>query len=72
MSWIADLAKRDTLASKLKLGEKIQKSVLYWWYRQSIQRACMKSAQDVLARTYGAVLKARSPTTKTLNITSRT
>lgn len=54
MSWIADLAKRDTLASKIRLGETIQKSVLYWWYRQSIQRACMKSAQDVLARSYGA------------------
>ena len=54
MSWIADLAKRDTLASKIRLGETIQKSVLYWWYRQSIQRACMKSAQDVLAgEAYG-------------------
>ena len=53
MAWIADLAKRDTLGVKIKLGEKIQKSVLYWWYRQSIQRACMKSAQDVLARVQG-------------------
>ena len=54
MSWVASLAKRDTLQAKIKVGEKVQKSVLYWWYRQFIQRSCMKSAQDVLARSYGA------------------
>lgn len=54
MGWLADIAKRDTLAPKLEEGEKISKSVLYWWYRQYIQRASMKGAQDVLHRVYGA------------------
>lgn len=53
MGWVTDVCKRDTLSAKLVEGEKIQTSVLYWWYRQYIQRASMKNGQDALSRVYG-------------------
>lgn len=53
MAWVTDLCKRNTLATKINSGEKINNSVLYWWYRQFIQRASMKSAQDAHSRVYG-------------------
>lgn len=54
MAWVTDLCNRNTLADKINGKEKINKSVLYWWYRQFIQRASMKSAQDAHSRVFGA------------------
>lgn len=54
MAWVTDLCNRNTLADKILNKEKINKSVLYWWYRQFIQRASMKSAQDAHSRVFGA------------------
>jgi hypothetical protein len=54
MEWIADICQKDTLAPKVEAGEKINKNALYWWYRQYIQRASMRAAQDAHARARGA------------------
>jgi hypothetical protein len=54
MDWVADITRKDTLDEKIEKGEKINFNALYWWYRQFVQRASMKAAQDAHSRARGA------------------
>jgi hypothetical protein len=52
--WVLDICRKDNLVEFIDKGKEVKMSVLYWWYRQSVHRASMSSAQDPLARMKGA------------------